>query len=90
MVNITSLEKNIRFIDGERNIGQMKKWSERFREDNMQVKSWYIKQVVRKIKRILVLISCSVNDIVEMLKGFLLLTEYYKLIGNQGQKFKTY
>ena len=68
MVNITALEKIIRFINGERNMRQMKKWSQRFREDDMQNKSWYIRHVVRNVRQILVLISG--DDMIEMLKGF--------------------
>ena len=67
MVNITAIEKIIRFIDNERNIREMKKWSDRFRLDQSRLKSWYIKTLVRKIRWLLNLISGQ--DMVEMLKG---------------------
>ena len=67
MVNVTALERITRFINTEPNIKQMKKWSDRFRQDNMQKKSCYLNDLVKKVKQILILISG--DDIVEMLKG---------------------
>ena len=69
MVNITAIEKIIRLIDSQHNLKTMKKWSERFRTDNSQKKSKYLRNLVNKIKRILNLISG--NDVIEMLKGLL-------------------
>ena len=67
MVNITALEKIIRFIDGSYNLRTMKKWSERFRIENSQKKNKYLRKLINKVRNILNLVSGY--DIVEMLKG---------------------
>ena len=67
MVNITSLQRLTRFISNE-NLKPMKKWSSRFRNvesDGRQ--SWYIKGLVRQIRKILNILSGF--DYVEMIKG---------------------
>ena len=68
MVNITALEKIIRFIDGSYNLRTMKKWSERFRIENSQKKNKYLRKLINKVRNVLNLISGY--DIVEMPKGF--------------------
>ena len=69
MVNITSLQRLSRFISNE-NLQPMKKWSTRFRNvvsDGRQ--SWYLKGLIRQIKKILNIVSG--NDILEMIRGTL-------------------
>ena len=53
MVNITALEKIIRFIDGNFNLRTMKKWSERFRIENSQRKNKYLRKLINKVKNFL-------------------------------------
>ncbi len=83
MVNITAIEKIIRFIDNERNIREMKKWSDRFRVDQSRLKSWYIKTLVRKIRWLLNLISGQ--DMTEMLKG---LNEFFYKDNQKSNDFR--
>jgi|LakMenE18May11ns_1017448.scaffolds.fasta_scaffold8390583_1 hypothetical protein len=67
MVNITALQILSRFISNK-NIKPMKKWSTRFRNvESDGRKSWYLKGLIRQIKKILNIISG--NDIIEMIKG---------------------
>jgi hypothetical protein len=67
MVNLTSLQRLSRFISKE-NLKPMKKWSNRFRIIELDGKqSWYLKGLIRQIRKILNIVSGY--DYIEMMKG---------------------
>jgi hypothetical protein len=67
MVNITSLQRLSRFISTE-NLQPMKKWSTRFRNlKTADRQSWYLKGLIRQIKKILNIVSG--NDMIEIIRG---------------------
>ena len=67
MVNITALQRLTRFISNE-NLKPMKKWSSRFRTTELDgTQSWYLKGLIRQIRKILNILSGY--DYIEMMKG---------------------
>jgi len=67
MVNLTSLQRLSRFISKE-HLKPMKKWSNRFRIIELDGKqSWYLKGLIRQIRKILYIVSGY--DYIEMMKG---------------------
>ena len=73
MVNQTSLQKIIQFIRTN-NLKQMKKWSDRFRNDDTSYdrKGWYLYKLIKQIRMILVLLSG--DDVIALLKDL----KYYR------------
>ncbi len=70
MVNICALERISRYIESDRLIKPMKKWSNRFlrsNNDEFDNRSWYVKRLINQIRDLLVLVSG--DDVVQMLKG---------------------
>jgi hypothetical protein len=82
MPNITALERITRFINSEKNVKQMKKWSQRFKFANLTSdldnRNHYLKRLMKQVRAILVIVSG--DDVVEMLKGSCFCFEHFKNI----------
>ena len=78
MPNITALERITRFIQNDRNIKPMKKWSQRFRFANLTSdldnRNPYFKSLMKQVRAILVIVSG--DDVIKMLKGITYSFEY--------------